>query len=148
MIFLGALADRTRWSAATVGVLLALILTKCIPVEINPPPDLELVDPVLCQGWDAEGNPAAIGGDVPSDETEICICGQLRPEQDVFLQISWVQEEDDLLRRRHVFRDGPLLSCIRNDEGFDPGDYRVTVQAERGRELASVEFVVSEEPRR
>jgi hypothetical protein len=104
----------------------------------------ELSDLVLCRGWDADGIPIIFSDSVPTDETRICICGALETNKDIWLQISWYRERNDLSSNRQVFSDGPFLSCIEQDTGFEPGDYAVSVIRTKT-VMGLLEFSVSEE---
>lgn len=132
-----------RFTVIAIFVM-ALVFWGCSYIVINPEPDIKLSDSTLCQGWDAEGNPILLHEIVSPDKTEICICGYLETDQDVYLQILWAREGSSLLERLLKFREGPFLSCIRSQEGFEPGDYGVAVVAGKTT-LALIEFMVGQE---
>lgn len=103
----------------------------------------ELSDLTLCRGWDAQGDPIVLSDPISPDETRICICGQLETNQDTLMLISWDRERSTILRNWQEFNDGPFLSCIENDEGFEPGDYGVSVIRAKT-VMGLVEFSVGE----
>ncbi|MBC7251623.1 MAG: hypothetical protein H5T62_15260 [Anaerolineae bacterium] len=58
--------------------------------------------------------------------------------------VSWDRERSTVLRNWQEFSDGPFLSCIESDEGFEPGDYGVSVIRAKT-VMGLVEFSVGEE---
>ncbi len=126
-----------------VITILTMALVSCGCPFLVPEIAVELSDLTLCQGWNAEGEPIVLPDAVPSDETRICVCGHLETSSDVTLQAFWSRGRDILLTHRQVFSNGPFLSCIEEDEGFEPGNYRVNVVAGK-RELGRVDFSVGE----
>jgi len=123
--------------------MLVMALASCMCPFLVPEITAELSDLALCRGWNAEGDPIVIPDTALPDDTRICICGHLETNQDILLQIFWDRERSSLLRHRQVFSNGPFLSCIEKAEGFEPGNYGVTVIMGK-RELGRVEFSVDE----
>ena len=127
-----------------VIIVLVIILVSCGCPLLVTKTKAELSDLVLCRGWDVDGIPIVFADSVPADETRICICGTLETNQDILLQVLWDRERNNLLRDRQVFSDGPFLSCIKQDTGFEPGDYGVSVIRTKT-VMGLLEFSVSEE---
>jgi len=130
-----------KHSTIIITLALTLVLWGCFLIvpEINA----QLSDLTLCRGWDAAGNAIALPDPVPSDETRICICGHLETNADILLEVSWDRERNTLLRQREVFGNGAFLSCIEQDDGFEPGGYGVSVMMAK-EVLGLLEFTVSE----
>lgn len=131
-----------KYSLVTAILVLALLSCNC-PLFV-PEITIELSDLKLCRGWDVAGEPMVFSENPNPDDTRICICGHLETNvDDVYLQIFWSREKTNLLRHRQDFRNGPFLSCIEQDEGFEPGYYSAVVIAGK-RELGRVDFTVGE----
>lgn len=131
-----------RYSMVIAISIVVLVLSGCQLLVPKPELTAELSNLTLCQGWDDDGDPTALPDNVPSDETRICICGDLEANRDVGLQVFWGKEGNSLLRDRRMFSNGPFLSCIEEAEGFEPGDYKVAVVMGK-RTLGLLEFSVS-----
>lgn len=135
----------TRRSMIIAVLVVALI--SCARSYPAPKLTIELSDLTLCQGWDAE-EPIGFPNSTPSDETRICVCGHLETNQEggIMLQTIWYWDRSQLLRNPQVFSNRLFLSCIGEDEGFEPGDYIARVIAGK-REIGRVEFTVGENQR-
>ena len=131
-----------------VIVVLVIALISCARPASIPELTIELSDLTLCKGWNATGEPITFLDTVSSDETRLCICGHLETnrEKGGMLQIKWSRDGSRLLRNPQVFDNGLFLSCIEEAEGFESGNYVVTVTAEK-REIGRVEFTVGEDQR-
>jgi len=124
--------------------MLVIVLTHCGCPLLVPEIRAELSDLTLCQGWDAEGDLIVLPDVVPPDETRICVCGHLETNSDLYLQVFWDRERSELLTHRQVFSDGPFLSCIEREEGFEPGNYGVSIIGTKT-VMGLLEFSVGEE---
>lgn len=131
---------------SVVIATLVITLASCVRPAPIPKLMIELSGLTLCRGWNATGEPITFPDTVSSDETRMCVCGHLETnrEKGGMLQIKWSRDGNRLLRNPQVFDNGPFLACMENTEGFERGDYIVTVTAEK-REIGRVEFVVDEE---
>ncbi|MCR4408411.1 MAG: hypothetical protein NUW24_16080 [Anaerolineae bacterium] len=128
---------------AIVIAALVVALAYCGCTFFTTKTVAELSDLTLCRGWDAQGDPIVLSDPISPNETRICICGQLETNQDIMMQVFWSRERSILLTDRRVFSDGPFLSCIESDEGFEPGDYGVSVIRAKT-VMGLVEFSVGE----
>jgi hypothetical protein len=130
-------------------IIATLVVALISCARSSPPPPkltIELSNLTLCQGWNAETEPILYPDPVPSGETRLCICGQLETNRqwDIWLQVNWSRDGNRLLSNPQAFENGPFLTCIGKDEGFEPGNYVVTATVEK-REVGRVEFIVGEE---
>jgi len=124
--------------------MLVLVLISCWCPFYVPELVLDLSDLTLCQGWNIDGNPIVLSDTVSPDEPRICVCGNLETNRDVMLQVFWSHGREILLTHRQIFSNGPFLSCIEEDEGFESGSYRVNVIAGK-KEIGRVDFSVCQE---
>jgi hypothetical protein len=135
--------NNNKRSIAIAIAMTTLCLLGCTVVAVNTlPDDIRLWDPVLCQGWDEDDNPILLSDIVPSDNTEICICGHLEADFAPYLQVFWNREKNRLEGHKGQFK-GPFLDCIQSEEGFEPGSYSASVIAGKTT-LVHIEFTVRE----
>lgn len=137
------MVDRYR-SLTSIGIItMGFVLCGCLLTA--PTSKAELSNLTLCHGWDDVGNPIAFPDVVPPTETRLCVCGHLKSDRALYLQVSWSREGIVLSRNLQQFDSGPLLSCVEESEGFEPGHYGVSVLMGKT-SLGLVYFTVGEEP--
>ncbi len=127
-------------------VIVALVLVPLSCARSAPAPKLtiELSELTLCKGWDVTGDPITFPDSVPSDETRICVCGRLEANYDKGLMLQTIWTRDGiLLRNPQVFNNGPFQSCMENTEGFEVGNYVVTIIAGKT-DIGRLEFSIGE----
>lgn len=133
--------DKCR-SLKSIGIItMGFVLCGCLLTV--PKSKAELSNLTLCRGWDDGGNPITFPDVVPPAETRVCICGHLKSDRALYLQVSWSREGIVLLRNLQQFDAGPLSSCIEESEGFEPGHYGVSVLMGKT-SLGLVDFTVGE----
>jgi hypothetical protein len=99
----------------------------------------------LCKRQTVEGDSIILQQPVPPNETRICICGHLEKnwDRDITLQVVWSYERERLQRDVREFGDGPLISCVEQEDGFEAGEYYVFVVAYKT-VIGDMDFVVGE----
>ena len=128
-------------------VIVAFVVVPLSCARSAPPPKLtiELSELTLCEGGNTTETPNTFPDIVLSSETRICICGHLETNRDkgITLQVIWTRDRNILLRNPQVFSNGPFQSCMENTEGFEAGNYVVTVLAGKI-DIGRLEFIVGE----
>ena len=129
------MTKRRFWLVA----FLVLMQFSCVCLTYTPV-EATLSDLTLCREW-FNDRPITLPTEISSDEARICICGNLETNQDVYLKITWIKDMETLVTNLQTFSNGQLINCIEQDDGFEPGNYGVTVVM--GKEtLGLLEFVV------
>ena len=116
----------------------------CKTTTLTPIP-AELTNLTLCKGRDAEGVPIAFTETISSTEQQICICGDLKVDEESSLQIFWNYNKEFIQRDVVKWGSGPVTNCIIRNDSFTPGDYGVSIMYWRST-VGFIEFTVGEKP--
>ncbi len=109
------------------------------------PISAELTGLISCKGRDAKGLPIALPEIISSTEPQICICGDLKVDEESYLQVFWNHNNEFMQRDSVKWGSGPVTHCIARDEGFTTGHYGVSIMYGRST-LGVAEFTVEEAP--
>lgn len=129
-----------------VFIILGVLCCMCCEVTSSPTPlPAELTNLTVCKGRDVDGLPIAFPEIISPTEPQICICGDLKADEEGYLQVFWAYEQTDLQDDVVKWGNGPVTSCITKDNGFTAGNYGVAVVLWKST-VGFIEFTVGEEP--
>ncbi len=117
----------------------------CCKTTTPTPIPAELTNLTLCKGRDVEGVPIAFPDIIPPTEQQICICGDLKVDEESYLQVLWNYEREDLQKDVVKWGSGPVTNCVIKNDGFTPGNYGVVIFYGRAL-LGVIDFNVREKP--
>jgi len=130
-------------------IAIGLLTVACIQTVTvaDPHPQISLHDPHLCKELVGEEGITLSWERIRASETKVCVCGDLETGDDSshWLQIRWYQEENEIEQALIRYQAGTIITCLRREEGFDPGYYNVEILAGR-KQLLYQEFTVITEP--
>jgi len=124
---------------------LGILCCMCCKTTTPTPIPTELTNLTLCKGRDAEGVPIALSDIISPTEQQICICGDLKVDEESYLQVLWNYEREDLQEDVVKWGNGPVMNCVIRNDGFTPGNYGVSIMYWRST-VGFIEFTVGEKP--
>ena len=116
-------------------IAICLFIVACVQTitVADPHPQISLHEPHLCKELADEEDIILSWEKIRASETKICVCGDLETgdESSYWLQIRWYQEGNEIEQALIRYQAGAFITCLRREEGFDPGQYDVEILAGR-----------------
>lgn len=134
-------------SLLVISVYLFTLACGELVTVSDPHPQIQLQQPHLCRELTSGEDTALSWESIQASETKICVCGDLETgdEGSHWLQIRWYKGSKDIEQSVIRYKAGAYITCLRREEGFDPGQYSVEILAGK-KYLLSQEFMVVTNP--
>jgi len=134
---------------SSLVIAICLLIVACVQTVTvaDPHPQISLHEPHLCKELADEEDISLSWERIRTSETKICVCGDLETgdESSYWYQIRWHQEGNEIEQAVIRYQAGAFITCLRREEGFDPGQYNVEILVGK-KHLLYQEFTVITEP--